>query len=148
QTITITYDASGLGFGVYNGTVTINSNGGNLTIPVTIGVTSVGVEDEPVDGEEFALHTNYPNPFTETTTISYTLDQAYRLRVTVYDLNGRVVRQLVDRRLPQGKHEVTWDARDGGGKAVAAGVYLAVLQAKTDSGEPGIRKTQKIMVRK
>jgi C1A family cysteine protease len=81
-----------------------------------------------------------PNPFNPRTRIDYTLAQAGHVRLAVYDLRGRRLAVLVDGARPAGRHEVSWDARTGGGQPLASGVYLARLEAA------GTTSTRKLML--
>ena len=66
-----------------------------------------------------ALYKNYPNPFNPSTTISYALPVSGHVNLTVYDMQGRAVRVLVNAQRAAGRHEVTFNA--GG---LASGLYL------------------------
>lgn len=83
----------------------------------------VGVEPfpQPTSG---ALGRAHPNPFFPTTTIPFRLAQEAKVRIDVWDLNGRLVRQLVDGRIPAGDHQALWDGRDAQGRALANGTYF------------------------
>ena len=76
------------------------------------------------DPVEFSLSQNYHNPFNPSTTIKYELAQAAMVRLGVYDLLGREVAVLVDRREDAGVHQTKFDASH-----LASGVYLYRLQA-------------------
>jgi hypothetical protein len=78
-----------------------------------------------------SLAQNTPNPFNPRTTISFSLDRDEAVRLQVFDLAGRLVRNLVDRPLTAGVHQVAWDGLDEGGQTVASGVY--VYRLKTPS---------------
>jgi subtilisin family serine protease len=71
-----------------------------------------------------ALHGNYPNPFNPTTTISFDLNAAAKVKLQVFDLLGRQVTTLVDAYMPAGSHRAVFD-----GSAFASGVYVVRLQA-------------------
>jgi hypothetical protein len=85
---------------------------------------------EPFPGEVITVpstHTvlgNYPNPFNPSTTISYTLNLSGNAQLTVYDLGGRQVAQLVNGYRQAGNHSVTFD-----GSNLASGVYVYTLSA-------------------
>ncbi len=66
-----------------------------------------------------------PNPFNPMTQISYEVPTASRIQVVVYDVRGRMVRDLLDGHVEAGYHKVTWDGRDDRGQSSAAGVYFA-----------------------
>ena len=72
---------------------------------------------------------NYPNPFNPRTTIDFSLDQDAQTSIRVYDVQGRLVRQLVDSYLAAGRRSVTWDGKDDAGTSVASGVYFLRLEA-------------------
>jgi hypothetical protein len=93
--------------------------------------TATAVDDEtPVAGD--TLQPAYPNPFNPATTVRFTLARAGQVRVGIYDVRGRLVRQLVDASLPAGQHERTWRGVDLAGDAVSSGVY--VLRLQTEQG--------------
>lgn len=77
--------------------------------------------------KSFHLFQNYPNPFNPGTTIEFELEQNARVRLLVYDVNWKVVRQLIDGWQGIGVHSVTWDGNSQSGKAVAGGVYFYEL---------------------
>jgi hypothetical protein len=75
-----------------------------------------------------ALHQNYPNPFRSATTIPFTLTEATSVRLVIYDLAGRRIQTLVDRKYPEGEYSAEWDGRDASGQLVSSGVYLCRIQ--------------------
>jgi hypothetical protein len=77
------------------------------------------------------LEQNRPNPFNPVTEIRYSLPAAGRARLAVYDARGRLLRELFAGEQPAGPGSVTWDGRDGAGRAVASGVYLYRLETAT-----------------
>jgi len=70
----------------------------------------------------------WPNPFNPQTTVGFTLPARQRVRVTIHDLQGKLVRILLDETLPDGPHEEPWNGRDHAGRVVAAGVYVVRVQ--------------------
>jgi len=70
----------------------------------------------------------YPNPFKGTTEIAFSVPVASEVSLKVYDVNGRLVRSLVEGSLAAGSHRVVWDGRTGAGSQTAPGVYLAVVK--------------------
>lgn len=81
--------------------------------------------------EEFQINQNYPNPFNPSTTIYYALPQASEVELMIFDVMGRRVRTLMDRRQQAGRYAVTWDGRNEHGEVIASGVYLYQLRAGT-----------------
>ncbi|GEM_PF-6510125 len=91
----------------------------------------------------FELYQNYPNPFNPETTISYQLPPTgqaanNQVNLTVYNLNGQIVRRLVKGNQPAGTYSVKWDGTDDHGVPVASGVYFYRLT--TGSGFVATRK--------
>ncbi len=62
---------------------------------------------------------------TGVTLVEIGLVAADRVQVKLYDVSGRVVRTLADRRFEAGTHRLVWDGRDDDGRALATGVYFA-----------------------
>lgn len=68
-----------------------------------------------------------PNPFQGGTTISYSLANAARVRIDVFDVAGRRVATLLDRTAPAGSGDVRWSARAADGSRLRSGVYFVRL---------------------
>ena len=80
-----------------------------------------------------ALGQNHPNPFNPVTRIDYTVDLEGPVHLAIYDISGKLVRTLINRRMRSGSHEAEWDGRDNGGRAVASGIYFYRLTAGKNS---------------
>jgi len=91
---------------------------GRLTIlkSVTVQLVDNGLSGLP---NAYALNKAYPNPFNATTTISYELPKSSVVTISVYDINGRFIEELVNENKDAGSHTVRWDA-----SSVSSGVYL------------------------
>lgn len=79
--------------------------------------------------ETFSLDQNYPNPFNPSTTIRFYLPESEKVSLRIYDNTGALIRTLLDVSLNAGPHEISWDARNQYGQAVAAGVYFYTMDA-------------------
>jgi hypothetical protein len=77
----------------------------------------------------YALHQNLPNPFNPTTTIRIDLPAAANVTLSIFNVRGQLVRQLVDEDLTAGVKKVIWDGRDGAGRSVASGIYFYSVRA-------------------
>lgn len=75
------------------------------------------------------LEQNAPNPFNPSTSISFVLPGAARVRVEVFDVGGRRVRTLLDGAMIAGRHSVRWDGTSDHGTQVASGTYFYRLTA-------------------
>ncbi len=89
-----------------------------------VEVIYLGIAEPANLPSEYALHQNYPNPFNPNTVIRYDLPEAAFVTITITDLLGREVRQLIAGKMELGWKSVTWDATDAVGKPVGAGVYF------------------------
>ncbi len=87
---------------------------------------------------QFALFTNYPNPFNPSTTIRYQLPRDGFVRLTIYDVLGRRVAQLVGQQQLSGTYQVKWPAD------VASGVYFYRLDV--ESGNVSFSDVRKMML--
>lgn len=101
-----------------------------------ITTAATGVEDESLDRlpEQFELGQNFPNPFNPITTVEYNLPRSAFVDLTIYDILGRKVRQLIDAEQASGAHSTIWDGTDDDGNLVAGGIYFYRLRAG-DFGE-------------
>ena len=70
------------------------------------------------------LHGNYPNPFNPNTTIRFDLASPMQTKLSVFDVLGREVAELIDAPLAGGGHSIYFDGRD-----LASGVYIVHLEA-------------------
>jgi hypothetical protein len=89
-----------------------------------------GVEEdieEQIIPQALMLDQNYPNPFNPVTTISFSLPSAGRVVISIYDIQGRHVKTLIDETKLAGSHSLTWDARNNRSARVASGVYFIRL---------------------
>ncbi|MBX2819336.1 MAG: T9SS type A sorting domain-containing protein [Rhodothermaceae bacterium] len=83
-------------------------------------IESLVLDETPAS---YTLDQNYPNPFNPSTTIQYALPEDARVTLTIYDLQGREVEQLVHEVQHAGTHTVVFDA-----SSLASGTYLYKLQ--------------------
>ncbi|MCP4707462.1 MAG: T9SS type A sorting domain-containing protein, partial [Planctomycetes bacterium] len=89
------------------------------------------VEDESNSGLiRFALRQNYPNPFNPSTAISFSLPVNSHVALKIFNINGQLVKSLVDDNFKLGHYTVDWEGRNDRGQAVSSGVYFYRL--KTD----------------
>jgi len=87
------------------------------------------VEDIPDLPSQFRLSHNYPNPFNPTTLINYSLPNQSNVTITVYDMLGRKVHDLISYKQIAGNHTIEWNGRDNLDNLVSAGIYFYQIQA-------------------
>jgi len=83
--------------------------------------------------EKFALYQNYPNPFNPYTEIKFNLPRSSNVTLDIYDITGRKVRTLINRKLSSGSHSVIWNGRNGTGRELSTGIYLYRLSTENCS---------------
>jgi len=87
----------------------------------------------------FILDQNVPNPFKQSTMINYQLKTPGLAALKVYNIQGQLVKTLVNAVQPAGQHEVKWDGRDHSGQKVSSGIYIYCLNA---DGRTFVKKMQ------
>ncbi len=87
-----------------------------------------------------SLGDSYPNPFTEQTTISFSLQENMPVNIEVFSVNGTKVASLLDKNLKAGGYAVQWDGTDEQGNKLNSGIYL--IRLKTSS----VNATKKVIL--
>lgn len=96
-------------------------------IEVLLSSTAVAQQALPMAN---ALRQNFPNPFNPETMINFDLNGDQVVSLTIYDMTGQVVRNLVDAQpMAAGAYRQLWDGRNNNGAKVASGVYFYQLRA-------------------
>lgn len=90
-------------------------------------VTSVPAE-VTIHPDGFRLYQNFPNPFNPATTISFRLESAGMVSLTVHNVLGETVATLVDRNMEPGLYSAEWDA-----SGYPSGMYFYTLRTRTSS---------------
>jgi hypothetical protein len=117
-----------------SGWASLYGNGADVTIRARTS-TALVLALEGADGAEnevpvaeaptgLRLDAAWPNPFNPQTNLRYALPRDGNVVVTIHDLQGRLVRTLVDGTQTAGEHQVRWDGRGDDGRSVPSGPYL------------------------
>jgi hypothetical protein len=124
-----TRDSSATGFAIHEFEVYGTTN------PLSVAPGGTGLPDR------FALMQNYPNPFNPSTTIAFALPVQSRVAISIYNVIGQRVAELVNGELDAGYHSVVWNA------AAASGVYFCRMEAASTVA-PGrqFQQTMKVIV--
>lgn len=77
--------------------------------------------------------TGYPNPFNQFTTIYYVLPAAANVRLSVFNLQGELVRTLLNHDQSAGTFEVSWDGCGEHNEPLASGIYICRMEMNTGS---------------
>lgn len=114
----------------------------NSRVPDNVNVNADAWYTDPLTGIEiertaeiakaYQLKQNYPNPFNPTTKIAYDLVKAETVTLSIYDVNGKLINELVsNQRQPAGSYELTWDGTTAFGSKVVSGVYYYKLSTSS-----------------
>jgi uncharacterized protein len=106
--------------------------------PINAGQTSL--VNECTVPNEFALHSNFPNPFNPSTSLQFDIPSSTNILINIFDINGRLISTLIDGAIEPGMHNITWDGRDQYGNTAAAGLYFCRMVADNFS------QSQKLML--
>jgi len=126
-----------------SGTIEVLKNvAANQFLTFTEGNNPTGVDDDVVvSPQDFSLEQNFPNPFNPTTNIKFALSIASRVTLAVYDVNGRIVAELLRAQQKNvGRHEVNFTAQN-----LASGIYFYTLEAVPITGRLPVFVNTKIM---
>lgn len=72
--------------------------------------------------------TNYPNPFNPETRLTFSLPNEQKIELTIYNIKGQKVKQLIKGQLTAGQHSTLWEGKDDNGKSVGSGLYFYKLK--------------------
>jgi len=100
----------------------------------TIGIEPVNIRIP----EAFTLYQNYPNPFNPSTNIKFSIPVVSHVKISVYDVNGRIVETLINSKMEAGNYNALFRAND-----LPSGVYFVVLENSN-----GAKLSQKIILLK
>lgn len=73
--------------------------------------------------------TVFPNPFSNSTTISFTLSQSQKVSIRIYDVSGKLIKTIANEQMEAGSHQLVWNASGENGTAVAKGMYYLKFNA-------------------
>ena len=107
-----------------------------------VAVSTPGAVGAGDGGDGFSFRALFPNPFSNSTQLSFELGRAGVVGVDIYDLRGRRVRAMPSRELGAGAWSISWNGRDANGAEVATGNY--VYRVTLDGAPVWTRKITKL----
>ncbi len=125
----------------------MNEGNGNVVNDITVGVHTAALTDiqwqqghhlstnaiednqNPSNRIVQCIESVYPNPCNPSVTIVFNLASKSAAKLSIYNIRGQEVKNLVSDSLTKGQHIVTWDGKDHRGKNIGSGVYLIRLSA-------------------
>jgi hypothetical protein len=95
----------------------------------TSNLPAISHPDDPQIPARFALWQNKPNPFSASTAIRFDLPKSSRVRLEVFDVQGRLVKTLAAGVFEAGTFSIDWDRRTDSGTPAKPGLYLYRIEA-------------------
>ncbi|MBA4311871.1 MAG: hypothetical protein C0417_04480 [Chlorobiaceae bacterium] len=92
--------------------------------------------------ENISISQNYPNPFNPNTNIEYKITKQGNVEIGIYDINGRLVKSLLNTTQHAGSYTIQWNGQDENGGVVSSGTYF--YQVKSD----GVQLVKKMLMLK
>ena len=86
--------------------------------------SSVQEASDPLYPAQFVIDQNYPNPFNPETWIQFQMPEQGEVNISIYNLQGQLVRNLTTQSFGIGVHKIKWDGKDNYGLDSASGVYF------------------------
>ena len=129
---------------------TIDMNTGEGTIVGPVGMQAVtglayaetGIinnveidDDNYIVPADFVLSQNFPNPFNPSTRIEFSIPIDSDVTLTIYNLLGQAVTELVNEEISSGNYSVVWNGTDQNGLKASSGVYLYKMHANGTNGK-------------
>lgn len=74
--------------------------------------------------KEYKLHQNYPNPFNPSTKVKFEIPKSGNVKLSIYDINGRLVTELLNKNLSIGQYEIEWNASGN-----SSGIYFCRIES-------------------
>ena len=99
--------------------------------------STVGIENFNFSGQNISKA--YPNPFKKDLIINYRLKEPTHCKIVIYDINGKVLKEVLNVEQNAGEHYVSWNGRNNNNKKVSKGIYFYTIQTKN------YRETHKII---
>ena len=102
----------------------------NFDFPTNMIDIKDNCERNMENAKEIVLNPNYPNPFNLSTTINFEIKKNGKIELTIYNMKGQVVKNIVSSKLNAGEHNYQWDGKNSDNKYVSSGVYIVFINFK------------------
>jgi parallel beta-helix repeat protein len=110
------------------------------------GPSEVKKNDDPTRMTTFNLRQNYPNPFNPTTSMQIEVPVVARIKLSIYDIQGKLVRAVANGSFQPGLYKIPWNGQDDLGRDMPSGIYFCVLYAKDQNGRLLVEQTQRMIL--
>jgi len=113
-----------------DGLVAVATHGNGVYSTNLANPSGIKTQNNPVD---FSISNAYPNPFSNSINIAYTLNNPSQVSLKIMDINGREISTLENNLLQPGTYNYTWDGKTSNGSPLSDGIYYATLTADNKS---------------
>ena len=110
--------------------VVVSQNEAGSDFDYTLTFTDGAMSTDPGIPDKFSISNAYPNPFNPQTNIQIDLQNPQRVQVYIYDINGQIVKTLVNDQLVAGQYVFTWNGQNYQGLPVSTGTYFVRIKGK------------------
>ena len=93
-----------------------------------IATSIIESNNQFIESYSIKIFQNYPNPFNSVTIITYQIDKMEIVRLNIFDINGKEVRNLVNKKQQPGEYQVIWNGKKQEGGDAASGLYFIQLK--------------------
>ena len=104
-------------------------------------ITSTFHNNTDKNPSDFQLGDNYPNPFNPGTYIPFTLNYPGEVKITIFDINGQIVNELVNSHYQTGYHSVYWNGKNQNNQLQSSGIYFYRMTVNSD-----IKQTKRLVL--
>ena len=119
----------------------LSPNGADSLRYFTFSASQLGIDLANIPNS-YDLSQNYPNPFNPSTKISYQLGRGEFVKLSIFDLNGNLIKNILNNKVNAGRGHVYWDGKNELGQNVSGGIYLYTIET------PSFLKTKKMVLLK
>jgi len=122
-------------------TTQVGGNGADSIRYLTFAVDQLELDIIEIPNR-YSLNQNYPNPFNPFTTISYQMGKSEFVNLSIFDLNGNLIKNILSQHVKAGPGIVQWDGKNYSGQNVSGGIYFYTIET------PSFLKSQKMILLK
>ncbi len=107
----------------------VSNNSAELIVPVAAVQAALGVDTVRIMPARFAFAPPRPNPFRSEIHFDFTVPRPARIAIEVFDLQGRMVRRVLDEQLAAGRYTRSWRGDDASGRTAHSGIFFVRMTA-------------------
>lgn len=123
----------------------VNSYSANIDVNILSDPLSVNDKSASVP-TNFSLSQNYPNPFNPSTEIHFSIPSESFVNISVYNILGQLVANLMEKNLAVGNYSIVWDSRVERGNTISTGIYFYKMTAKPLDNSPAFTAVRKMLI--